>query len=78
MILLSDLLGVYSFIDDGKLPLSHPDLLFPKKHKLPLPINLEHSLQLDSAYKTVLTQEPKLTNKHYDFSGCLDYIWCVL
>jgi mRNA deadenylase 3'-5' endonuclease subunit Ccr4 len=36
---------------------------------------LEHELQLESAYQSVLGREPALTNYTVGFVGTLDYIW---
>lgn len=39
------------------------------------PDGVSHSLNLDSAYRTVLGAEPRYTNFKPTFKDCLDYVW---
>lgn len=65
--------AVYEYMRRGSVRTDHEDLsrdpcLF--KH-----LNLEHSLQLATAYETCNRAEAQYTNYTEDFKGTLDYIW---
>jgi len=70
--------GAYSLIVDGILEKDHIDhptntrAYFFTQHPLD---SLEHKLNLKSAYKEILGEEPPWTTKCADFVGCLDYIF---
>lgn len=66
--------AVYSLLCTGHVPPGHRDLAVDPEHMLSGVQYLGQPLRLESAYRSVLGQEPELTNYTSTYKGVLDYV----
>ncbi|GBG26042.1 Glucose-repressible alcohol dehydrogenase transcriptional effector [Hondaea fermentalgiana] len=67
--------SVVRYLSQDAVDPNHPDMANDPMNILPGLAQVNHNLDLASAYEMVLGQNPETTNYTAHFSGCLDYIY---